>query len=226
MLASILFLLSYNTDNACTNLLVSKGASADGSVMITYNADAGGFMDPLYYSPATDYKPGDSVEVIEWDTGKLLGKIKQVLHTYSVIGNMNEYQVSIGETTFGGKSEMRDTTAKVDYGSLMYLALQRAKTAREAIHVMTGLVAEYGYYSSGESFSVADADEAWILEMLGKPEGGAVWAARRVPEGYVCAHANQARIRELVENDTMNCLFSPDAVSYAIKKGWYDPKSG
>ncbi len=226
LITGIIFLISYNYNDACTNLLVSKGASADGSVMITYNADAGGFMDPLYYSPARDYKPGDSVDVIEWDSGKLLGRIKQVLHTYLVIGNMNEYQVSIGETTFGGRAEMRDTTAKVDYGSLMYLAMQRAKTAREAIHVMANLVEEYGYYSSGESFSVADAEEAWILEMLGKPEGGAVWAARRVPEGYVCAHANQARIRELVENDTMNCLYSPDAISYAVKKGWYDPKSG
>src|SRR3989339_28396 len=225
-ITGVIFLFSYNYNTACTNLLVSKGASADGSVMITYNADAGGFMGPLYYSPARDYKPGDSVDVIEWDTGKLLGRIKQVLHTYLVIGNMNEYQVSIGETTFGGRSQMRDTTAKMDYGSLMFLAMQRAKTAREAIHVMTSLVEEHGYYSAGESFSVADANEAWILEMLAKSEGGAVWAARRVPDGYVCAHANQARIRELVENDTMNCLFSPDAISYAIKKGWYDPKSG
>ena len=144
----------------CTNLIVTKGASADGSVMITYNADAGGFMEPLFISPAKKWKPGDSIEVYDWDSHKYLGKIPQAPKTYSVIGNINEYQVSIGETTFGGRSELRDTFGLIDYGSLMYLALQRSKTAREAIEVMTGLVAQYGYYSSGESFSIADANEA------------------------------------------------------------------
>ena len=212
---------------ACTNYLVSKGASTDGSVMITYNADAGGFMEPLYFSPARDYKEGDSVAVYDWDSGKYLGKIKQVLHTYSVIGNINEYEVSLGETTFGGRSELRDTDGKIDYGSLMYLALQRAKNAREAIQVMGDLVAEYGYYSSGESFSVADANEAWILEMVGKgsKERGALWAARRVPDGYVCAHANQSRIREVPVNDPENCMFQKDIFEYSKKKGWYKPDS-
>ncbi len=212
---------------ACTNLLVSKGASADGSVMITYNADAGGFMEPLYYSPASDWKDGDSVDIYDWDSGKYLGRIPQVKHTYNVVGNINEYQVALGETTFGGRHELRDTAGLIDYGSLMYLALQRAKTAREAIKVMTGLVAEYGYYSWGESMSVSDPNEAWIFEIIGKGPGntGAVWAARRVPEGYICAHANQARIREVPMNDPENCLYAPDVIDFAVKKGYYKPDS-
>ncbi|MFC2131780.1 dipeptidase [Bacteroidota bacterium] len=224
---AILMFIGYNQTESCTNYLVSKGASTDGSTIITYNADAGGFMEPLRFHPTANYNEGDSLEIFDWDSGKYLGKIPQVKHTYSVIGNMNEYQVSIGETTFGGRSELRDTNAIMDYGSLMYIALQRAKTAREAIKVMTDLVAKYGYYSSGESFSIADANEVWILEMLGKGGGekGAVWAARRVPEGYVCAHANQARIREIIENDPENCLYSKDAKSFAKKKGWWKPDS-
>lgn len=212
----------------CTNILVSKGASTDGSVMISYNADAGGFMEPLFYQAAQDYKPGEMTDVYDWDTHKYLGKIKQVAHTYQVIGNMNEHQVSVGETTFGGREVLHDTTGKVDYGSLMYLALQRAKTAREALKVMTDLANEHGYYSEGESFSVADCNEAWILEMIGKGPGsnGAIWVARRVPEGYICAHANQARIREVPLNDPENCIYSPDIIDFAVKKGFYDPKSG
>jgi dipeptidase len=212
---------------ACTNVLVSKGASKDGSVFITYNADAGGFMEPLYFMPARDWAAGDSLEVYEWDTGKYLGKIKQVKHTFQVIGNMNEYQVAIGETTYGGREELMDPKAIVDYGSLMYIALQRATTAREAIKVMTDLVAEYGYASEGESFSVSDPNEAWILEMIGKgkKEKGAVWVARRVPDGYICAHANQARIREVPLKDK-DCLYAPDLISFAEKEGFYDSKSG
>lgn len=213
---------------SCTNLIISKGASADGSVMITYNADAGGFMEPLYYMPAKDYKPGDSLEIYEWDSGKYLGKIKQVEHTYNVIGLINEYQVSIGETTFGGRPELRDTNGILDYGSLMQLALQRAKTAREAIKTITDLVAEYGYYSSGESMSIADAEEAWIFEIIGKGPGrkGAIWVARRVPDGYICAHANHPRIREVPMNDKENCLYSSDIISFAIEKGYYKPEDG
>lgn len=209
---------------ACTNLLVSKGASKDGSTMITYNADAGGFMEPFYYKPAQDHPAGTLVDVYEWDTGKFLGKIKQVPHTYRVVGNINEHQVSIGETTFGGR-ELHDSTAIVDYGSLMYLALQRAKTAREAIKVMGDLVAEYGYYSSGESFSVADPNEVWILEMISKgmEEKGAVWAAIRIPDGYISAHANQARIQGFDMNDKENVMCALDVVSFAIKMKFYDP---
>lgn len=212
---------------SCTNLIVTKGASADGSVMITYNADAGGFMEPLFFSPAKKWKPGDSIEVYDWDSHKYLGKIPQVPQTYTVIGNINEYQVSIGETTFGGRPELRDTLGLIDYGSLMYLALQRSKTAREAINVMGGLVAQYGYYSSGESFSVADANEAWILEMIGKGPGnkGANWVARRVPDGFICAHANQARIRDVPLNDPENCLYSSDIFEFAKSKGFYKPDS-
>lgn len=212
----------------CTNFLVTKGASADGSTMISYSADAGGFMEPLYYAPAAKHPEVSWVDIYEWDSGKHLGKIKQVPETYKVIGNMNEYQVAIGETTFGGREELRDTNAIMDYGSLMYIALQRAKTAREAIRVMTELVAEYGYYSSGESFSIADPEEVWMMEMISKGpyEKGAVWVAVRIPDGYVAAHANQARIRQFPLNDPENCMYAPDVISFAIERGYYNPKQG
>lgn len=224
----LLSLTSYQSSDACTNILVSKGASADGSVMISYNADAGGFMEPLYYSPKAKWKKGDMVDVYDWDTQVYLGKIPQLLETYHVIGHINEYQVSIAETTFGGRDELRDTLGKVDYGSMMHIALQRSKTAREAIKVMTDLVAEHGYYSSGESFSIADKNEAWILEMIGKGPGrkGAVWVARRVPDGYISAHANRARIREFPLNDPENCLYSPDVISFAEEMGFYNKSDG
>lgn len=222
-----LFLLSNNL-YPCTNILVTKGASADGSVMISYNADAGGFMEPLYFAPARDWNPNDSVEIYDWDSHKYLGKIKQVPHTYQVVGLINEYQVSIGETTFGGREELRDTTGIIDYGSLMQLALQRAKTAREAIKVMTSLVAEYGYYSSGESFSIADPNEAWIMDMIGKGVGrkGAVWVAVKIPDGYISMHANHSRIREFPLNDPENCLYAPDVIDFAIEKGYYKKENG
>lgn len=220
-------MINLNT-NACTNILVSKGASADGSVMITYNADAGGFMEPLYWADAKDWAAADSLEIYEWDTGKFLGKIKQVAHTYKVIGNMNEHQVAIGETTCGGRDELQKPNGILDYGSLMYIALQRAKTAKEAIEVMTSLVAQYGYASEGETMSVSDPNEAWIFEIIGKgeKEKGAVWVARKVPEGYICAHANQARIREVPKNDKENCLYAPDLFTFAEKMGYWDSKSG
>lgn len=214
------------TADACTNFLVTKGASADGSTMITYNADAGGFMEPLVYMPAAKYGADDMLEVYDWDTGKYLGKIKQASETYLVIGNINEYQVSIGETTFTGRTELQDTNGIMDYGSLIRITLQRSKTAREAIKIMTDLVAEYGYYSTGESFSIADANDVWILEMIGKggKEKGAVWVAVKIPDGYVAAHANQARIRQFPLNDPENCLYSKDIISFAQKNGYYDSK--
>lgn len=210
---------------ACTNFIITKGASVDGSVMITYSADSHQLYGELYYWPARDYPAGTMVDVIEWDTQKPMGKIPQVKHTYSVVGNMNEHQLAIGETTFGGREELfTQKGAIVDYGTLIYFSLQRAKTAREAIQVMGELVATYGYASEGESFSISDPNEAWILEMIGKGEGqkGAVWVAMRIPDGYISGHANQARITQFPLNDTENCIYSPDVISFAREKGWFD----
>ena len=209
---------------ACTNFIISKGASADGSVMITYAADSHTLYGELYYKPAADYPAGTMMDVYEWDTGKLLGKIKQATHTYSVVGNMNEHQVAIGETTYGGRPELQEQPgATVDYGSCMYIALQRAKTAREAIKVIGDLVAEYGYASEGESMSISDANEAWIFEIIGKgkDEKGAVWVAMRIPDGYVSGHANQARITTFPTNDPNNCLYAPDVITFARAKGFF-----
>ena len=215
---------------SCTNFLITKGASADGSTMITYAADSHVLYGELYYWPAADYPKGAMVDVYEWDTGKHLGQIKQVEHTYTVVGNMNEYQVAIGETTYGGRSELFDSTGMLDYGSLMYLALKRAKTAREAIMIMTDLVAEYGYCSVGESLSISDPNEVWIMEMIGKGPGGkgAVWVARQIPDGYVSAHANQARITTFPfskKNDWFNykqtTFHSKDVISFARKEGYF-----
>jgi dipeptidase len=210
--------------NACTNILVSKGASTDGSTIITYAADSHVLYGELYFTPAADHLPGEMLDIYEWDTGKYLGKIKQVPHTYSVVGNMNEYQVAVGETTYGGRKELRDKKAIMDYGSLMYISLQRAKTAREAIKVIAHLMDEYGYYSSGESFSISDPNEVWIMEMISKgpKEKGAVWVARRVPEGYISGHANQARITTFPLKDSKNCLYAKDVISFARKMKWFD----
>lgn len=211
--------------SGCTNFLVTKGASIDGSTMITYAADSHTLYGELYFWPAKDHANGSMRDITEWDTGKFLGRIPEVAHTYSVVGNMNEYQVAIGETTYGGREELgKQTGAIMDYGSLMYVALQRAKTAREAIKVMTDLVDQYGYASSGESFSISDANEVWIMEMIGKGEGekGAVWVARRIPDGYISGHANQARITTFPMNDEENCMFANDVISFAREKGWYD----
>ncbi len=219
---------------ACTNFIITRGASADGSVMMTYAADSHVLFGELYFKPARDYPEGAMMDIIEWDTHKFLGKIKQVRHTYSVVGNMNEHQVSIGETTFGGRSELANGhSGIIDYGSLMWLALQRASSAREAIKVIAELVDEYGYYSSGESFSITDKNEAWIMEIIGKGKGekGALWVALQIPDGYVCAHANQARITTFEfqkKNDWFNpkqtVFHSPDVISFARKKGWYKGK--
>ncbi|MFA5814909.1 MAG: C69 family dipeptidase [Bacteroidales bacterium] len=211
---------------ACTNFLVSKGASVDGSVMISYAADSHVLYGELYHRPAADWLQGAMAEINEWDTGKYLGKIPQVSHTYSVIGNMNEYQLAIGETTYGGRPELQNPSAIMDYGSLMYMTLQRAKTAREAIQTMVTLCDKYGYYSSGESMSIADANEVWILEIIGKGPGknGILYVARKVPDGYVCAHANQARITTFPLNDPENCLYAKDVITFAREKGWFTGK--
>ncbi len=205
----IAFLIAPLSAFTCTNYLVTKGASVDGSTMITYAADSHVLYGELYYWPPGEHPEGTMLEVYEWDTGKYLGKIKQAAVTYNVVGNMNEFQVAIGETTYGGRPELVDTTGIIDYGSLIYITLQRARSAREAIKIMAELVEEYGYYSSGESFSIADKDEVWYMELIGKGTNmvydrrtqtntninkGAVWVALRIPDGYVSGHANQARI--------------------------------
>lgn len=225
--AVFLYLFHLSIGEACTNLLVTKGASADGSTLISYAADSHTLYGELYHWPAATYPQGSTLKVHEWDTGKYLGEISQVSKTYSVVGNINENQVSIGETTFGGRKECVDSTGIMDYGSLIYITLQRAKNARNAIDIMTNLVEDYGYYSSGESFSIADPTEVWILEMIGKgPENkGAVWVAKKIPNGYVSAHANQARITTLDFGDKRNCLFSKDVISFAREKGWFDGKN-
>lgn len=211
---------------ACTGFLVGKKASTDGSVMISYAADSHTLYGELYRWPAAVWPKGSMLEVREWDTNKPLGQIPQVERTYSVVGNMNEYQVAITESTFGGRPELVDTTGIMDYGSLIYIALQRSKTAREAIAVMTGLVAEHGYCSSGESFSIADKNEAWIMELIGKGVGnkGAVWVAIRIPDDCISAHANQSRIQQIPFDDKENCMYSPDVVSFAREKGYFSGK--
>ena len=183
-----------------------------------YAADSHVLYGELYYWPAMDWADGTMIDIYDWDTGKFLGQIPQVAHTYNVVGNMNEFQVAIGETTYGGLSVLSSQKgAIIDYGSLMYLALQRSKTDREAIKVMGDLVAKYGYYSSGESFSISDPNEVWIMEMIGKGEGekGAVWVARLIPDGYISGHANQARITTFPLNDPNTCIYSEDVISFA-----------
>ena len=237
---------------ACTNFIVGKKASADGSVFVTYNADSYGAFMPLYHYPAATHQPGDMRQIYEWDTNKHLGEIPEAAETYNVIGNSNEWQVTIGETTFGGREEMVDSTGIIDYGSLIYIALQRSKTAREALQVMTSLVAQYGYCSEGETFSVADKDEAWMLEMMGcgpdrsKEAGRTVWVAVRIPDNAIAAHANQSRITRFLDGRyvqvKMKDLFgkkyavdgkkpvpnlmicSDNVVSYARTMGWFDGK--
>lgn len=218
-----LTLLLYTFSLACTNFIITKGATVDGSTFITYSADSHQLYGELYHWSAAKHKAGTMMDVIEWDTGKFLGKIKQANQTYNVVGNMNEFQVAITETTFGGREELINTKGIIDYGSLIYITLQRAKSAREAIKIMTDLVNEYGYYSSGESFSISDKNEAWIMEMIGKGEGqkGALWVAVKIPDGYISGHANQARITNFPLNDKENCLYADDVISFARDKGWF-----
>lgn len=239
---SILIILSTAASFACTNFLFTKSATTDGSTMITYAADAHVIYGELYHWPAADYPEGTMLNVYEWDTGEFLGRIPQVAHTYNVVGNMNQFQLAIGETTYGGRKELGSQKgAIIDYGSLIYIALQRSKSAREAIKVMTNLVKEYGYASSGESFSIADKDEVWIMELIGKgnEEKGAVWVARMIPDGYVSGHANQARITtfpqsganvatsdniDAIFNKEVTTVYSSDVISFAKKMGFY-PKN-
>lgn len=208
----------------CTNVIVTKGASADGSCIVSYAADSHSLFGELYFKPEKDWKLGDKLRVYDWDSGQYLGLIDQVEHTYKTIGNMNEHQLIIAETTFGGRAELADPNGIMDYGSLIYITLQRAKTAREAIKVMTDLTKRYGYFSEGETFSIIDKNEAWIMEMVGKgkKEKGSVWVARRIPDGFICSHANQSRITTFPLNDPANCLYAPDVISFARENGWYD----
>ncbi len=223
----VALLTGTNPSNACTNILVTKNASTDGSTIVSYAADSHDLYGELYFRPAATYEAGTMLKVYEWDTGKYLGEIAQAAQTYTVIGNMNEHQVTIAETTFGGRPELQNKNGLIDYGSLIYITLQRSKSAREAIKIMTDLVEEYGYYSSGESFSIADKDEVWVMEMIGKGENnkGAVWVAVKIPDGYVSAHANQARITTFPLKDKENCLYSEDVISFAREKGYFDGKN-
>ena len=216
---------------ACTNIIVTKGASTDGSNMVSYAADSHQLYGELYFRPAAYWQPGSMMKIYEWDTGRFLGEIPQAAYTYKTVGNMNEKQVIIAETTWGGRYELADVKGKLDYGSLIYIALQRAATAREAIDVIVDLAGTYGYCSEGETFSIADKDEVWIMDLIGKGtnlkngkniDRGIVWVARRVPDGYICAHANQARIGKFPLDDPDNCLYAPDVISFAKEKGYFE----
>ena len=212
--------------SACTNFIVGKKASVDGSVMVTYNADDYGMFGYLCHYPTGTHKQGEMRKIYDWDSGEYHGEIPEAPVTYNVIGNINEFQLSIGETTYGGREEMVDPTGIIDYGSLIYLALQRSKTAREAISVMTSLVEKYGYCSEGETFSICDPNEAWIMEMQGTGKGskGVVWVAQRIPDDAICAHANQSRIGKFNMKDKKNVLHSKNVIAYARKMGWFTGK--
>ena len=219
--------LFFSADSrACTNVLVTKGASTDGSNMVSYAADSHQLYGELYFQKAGIWGKDDMRKINEWDTGKYLGLIPQVSRTYQRVGNMNEHQLIIAETTYGGRPELEDPSRIMDYGSLIYVALERAKTAREAIEVIVDLANTYGYYSSGESFSIADTEEVWVMDLIGKgPDNkGIVWVARRVPDGYICAHANQARISTFPLNDPENCMYAPDVITFAREKGYFSGK--
>ena len=211
---------------ACSNFIVGKKASVDGSVMCSYSADDYGMFQNLCHYPAAKHAKGEMRKIYDWDTNKYHGEIPEAAQTYSVIGNINEWQVTIGETTYGGREEMADSTGIMDYGSLIYVALQRSKTAREAIKVMTTLANTYGYNSEGETFTICDPNEAWIMEMMGKGAGskGAVWVALRIPDDAICAHANQSRIGKFNMKDKKNVMYAKDVVSFARSKGWFKGK--
>lgn len=225
-LLMLLMCVKFFDAKACTSFLVGKNASADGSAFITYNADDYGMYGRLLYYPAGVHPKGTMRRIVDGDTNHYLGEIPEAERTYTVVGNINEFQVAITETTFGGRPELADTTGVIDYVSLMAIALQRSKTAREAIKVMTTLVNEYGYASEGESFSIADPNEIWILEMIGKgsSEKGAVWVAVRIPDDCIAAHANQSRIHRFDMKDKKNVLYSRDVISFARKKGYFSGK--
>ena len=226
LFAALLTLFSWAESRACTNFIVGKDASADGSVFISYSSDDYGMFGTLARFPAASHPKGTKRAIYNWENNKYLGEIDEAEKTYSVIGNINEYQLAIAETTFGGREELVDKEGIIDYGSLIYIALQRSRTAREAIETMTSLVKEYGYCSEGESFSIADKNEAWILEMIGKgsKSKGAVWVAVRIPDDCISAHANQSRIHKFSLNDNKNCLYSPDVISFARSQGYFTGK--
>ena len=219
-----LALLAAGRTDACTNVIVTPGASADGSSMVSYAADSHGLFGELYFRPAARFRAGTALAIREWDTGRPLGSIDQVARTWQTVGNINERQLIIGETTWGGREEQADPAGIMDYGSLIYITLQRASTAREAIQTIVDLAGRYGYPSEGETFSIADPKEAWVMDLVGKGAGqkGIVWVARRIPDGYICAHANQARITRFPLDDPENCLYAPDVISFAREQGWYE----
>ena len=226
--------MMFNAAQACTNFIVTKGASTDGSVMVSYAADSHQLYGCLYHVPAGMFPKNAILPIYDWDSGRYLTNIPQIGATYSTVGNMNEHSLIIAETTYGGREELQDKTGLIDYGSLIYVTLQRAKTAREAIKTIAELANIYGYASSGESFSIADTEEVWIMELIGKgfkddgkggnKNKGIVWVARRVPDGYVSAHANQARITTFPKNDPENCLYAKDVIKFAREMGYFDGK--
>lgn len=217
-------LMAESRSSACTNVIVTPGASKDGSSLVSYAADSHWLYGELYFHKGGKHKKGSMIDIREWDSNRPLGQIAQVPRTYKTVGNMNQHQLIIAETTWGGRPGLADENGIMDYGSLIYITLQRAKTAREAIETIVALANEYGYPSSGESFSIADTKEAWVMDLVGKGTGnkGIVWVARRIPDGYICAHANQARITTFPQDDPENCLFSEDVISFAREKGWYE----
>ena len=224
--AAAMFFGAAASADACTNLIAARGATTDGSVMVTYAADSHNLYGELYQQSAADHEPGAMRRVVEWDTNKYLGDIPEVAHTYSRIGNMNEHGVVIAESTWGGREELAGS-GLIDYGSLMYITLERAKTAREAIKIMTDLVKEYGYASEGESFSIADPDEVWVMDLVGKGKAdkGAVWVARRVPDGYISGHANHPRIHKFpLKDKSGETIYSPDVIKFARQQGYFNGK--
>ena len=225
-LMAVAMLGSVSEAEACSNFIVGKKASVDGSVMCSYSADDYGMFQYLCHYPAAKHAKGEMRKIFDWDSNKYHGEIPEAAETYNVIGNINEWQVTIGETTYGGREEMVDSTGIMDYGSLIYVALQRSKTAREAIKVMTTLANTYGYNSGGETFTICDPNEAWIMEMMGKGAGskGAVWVALRIPDDAICAHANQSRIGKFNMKDKKNVMYAKDVVSFARRKGWFQGK--
>ena len=225
-LMAVAMLGSVSEAEACSNFIVGKKASVDGSVMCSYSADDYGMFQNLCHYPAAKHAKGEMRKIFDWDSNKYHGEIPEAAETYNVIGNINEWQVTIGETTYGGREEMVDSTGIMDYGSLIYVALQRSKSAREAIKVMTTLANTYGYNSEGETFTICDPNEAWIMEMMGKGAGskGAVWVALRIPDDAICAHANQSRIGKFNMKDKKNVMYAKDVVSFARSKGWFKGK--
>ena len=225
-LMAVAMLGSVSEAEACSNFIVGKKASVDGSVMCSYSADDYGMFQYLCHYPAAKHAKGEMRKIFDWDSNKYHGEIPEAAETYDVIGNINEWQVTIGETTYGGREEMVDSTGIMDYGSLIYVALQRSKSAREAIKVMTTLANTYGYNSGGETFTICDPNEAWIMEMMGKGAGskGAVWVALRIPDDAICAHANQSRIGKFNMKDKKNVMYAKDVVSFARSKGWFKGK--